>query len=71
MPNRLICQTCWNVQTETLQQHGMGARIKEADVFVVPKILFHAMPVQLMEKASPATRAAITREDEKNASMMV
>ena len=71
MLNRLIRLICWNVQTETLQQNGMGARIKEAGVFVAPKVLFHAMPVHLMGKVLAASRAATINEDEKNASMMV
>ena len=71
MLNRLICQTCWNVQTETLQQNGMGARIKEAGVFVAPKVLFHAMPVHLMGKVLAVSRAATKKADEKYALMMV
>ena len=71
MLNRLIYQICWNVQTETLLQNGMVARIKEAGVFVAPKILSHAMPVHLMEKVLAVSRAATKKEDEKNASMMV
>ena len=71
MLNRLICQACWNVQTETLQRNGMVAGIKEAGVFVAPKIPSHAMPVHLMGKVLAVSRAATIKEDEKHASMMV
>ena len=71
MLNRLICQTCWNVQTETLLQNGMVARIKEVGVFVAPKIPSHAMAVQLMGKVLAVSQAATTMADAKNASMMV
>ena len=71
MLNRLIYQICWNVQTETLQQNGMVARIKEAGVFVAPKIPSHVMAVHLMGKVLVVSQVATTRAETKNASMMV